>query len=369
MSLLSAPSVDRIRRLNNKAHGEAFQEFISDFLDLAQGSVALPLANEAAIKAVAAADRSDGMAVIDLTNSVWWVFDSGSAAGASAWVLVPDAGSGRWLRQDPSLADLASTTAAYGASLIGINDTGSLITATTVEAALQELRTTLRVKGNTTLTIATGAVTPTQSFHLIDTEAAAASDDLDTFSAPAAGFYLVKLANAARNVVLKSGTGNIFCPYGYDITLDAITDTALIFADGTNAFVIHANLAATGGGLLGAALASSAASKGASLIGIEDAGGSYTATTVEAALTEIATDNAALVSGQATILNGATSVTVAVGAGYNGKKAVACFAEQPTAAGVKWLSADDVAGGNLVLRINVDNTANLKVNWWLDGRP
>lgn len=96
-------------------------------------------ASETAIKAIPAAARADGTLVVDLTNNVLWQFDAGSAASASAWVLVPDAGTGRWLRNQPSLADLAATTSGNGASLVGVLDTAAKITATTVEGALAEL--------------------------------------------------------------------------------------------------------------------------------------------------------------------------------------------------------------------------------------
>lgn len=96
-------------------------------------------ATEAAIKAIVAAQRTNGAIAVDATNDVAWIFDSGSAAGASAWVLVPDAGTGRWLRNHPSLADLSAVTAGNGASLVGLEDAGGFTAATTVEAAAAEL--------------------------------------------------------------------------------------------------------------------------------------------------------------------------------------------------------------------------------------
>lgn len=102
------------------------------------GRVLGAAASETAIKAIPAAARGNGTMVVDLTNDAIWTFDSGSSASASAWVLVPDAGTGRWLRNHVSLADLSSTANAKGASLSGVEDSGSLITATTVEAALGE---------------------------------------------------------------------------------------------------------------------------------------------------------------------------------------------------------------------------------------
>lgn len=57
------------------------------------------------IKAIAAADRANGMIVVKLDDYTVWVFESASAASASDWVLVPDAGSGRWVRRMKSRAD------------------------------------------------------------------------------------------------------------------------------------------------------------------------------------------------------------------------------------------------------------------------
>lgn len=72
-------------------------------------------ASETTIKAIAAADRFDGMVVVDKTNDQQWIFDSGSAASASAFVLVPDAGSGRWLRRTVNPNEIAVVVATPGA--------------------------------------------------------------------------------------------------------------------------------------------------------------------------------------------------------------------------------------------------------------
>lgn len=84
-----------------------------------------------------------------------------------------------------------------------------------------------------TLTIATGAVTATHSRHAIDTEAAGASDDLDTISGGAAGQILVvSAANSSRDVVLKDGTGNL--KLASDCTLAHVNDKIVLISDGTN---------------------------------------------------------------------------------------------------------------------------------------
>lgn len=94
-----------------------------------------PAASEAAIKAIPAAARADGTMIVELGTSKLWVFDADSAAGGSAWVLVPDVGTGRWLRSDLSAADLAAVT---GAALIGSNAAGYI--AATVAGQLTEVK-------------------------------------------------------------------------------------------------------------------------------------------------------------------------------------------------------------------------------------
>lgn len=55
-------------------------------------------ASTAALTALPAAKRIDGMICLVLANYSLWVFEAASATGASATVLAPDAGTGRWHR-------------------------------------------------------------------------------------------------------------------------------------------------------------------------------------------------------------------------------------------------------------------------------
>lgn len=84
-----------------------------------------------------------------------------------------------------------------------------------------------------TLTIATGVVTAGAfSQYIIDTEAAAASDDLDTINGGISGKLLVlRSANDARDVTLKNNTGNIYNPAGQDIVLGKTQDIVLLRYD------------------------------------------------------------------------------------------------------------------------------------------
>jgi hypothetical protein len=80
------------------------------------------------------------------------------------------------------------------------------------------------------LTIATGAVTATGSYHSVDTEADAASDDLDTINGGVGGMRLVlRASDSGRTVVVKDGTGNIQC--AGDMSLDNIQDTIELIYD------------------------------------------------------------------------------------------------------------------------------------------
>ncbi len=79
---------------------------------------------------------------------------------------------------------------------------------------------------NSAQTIAAGVITASNGWLGVDTEASAATDDLDTING---GQNLQRLiltaANSARTVVVKSGTGNIRLDGGVDFSLDHNRDT------------------------------------------------------------------------------------------------------------------------------------------------
>lgn len=84
------------------------------------------------------------------------------------------------------------------------------------------------------LTIATGSIAATQTYHTVDTEADAATDDLDTITGGVEGDELILRAeNTARTVVVKNGTGNILLPNG-DYTIDDAEKMITLLYDGTN---------------------------------------------------------------------------------------------------------------------------------------
>ena len=102
--------------------------------------IASSVADTTALQAIAAANRSNGQIAVKRDTDTIFTFDSGSSAGASDGVIVPAAGTGRWLRNHVSLADLAAVTNAHGVSMVGIEDVATIYTATTVEAALAEVK-------------------------------------------------------------------------------------------------------------------------------------------------------------------------------------------------------------------------------------
>lgn len=92
-----------------------------------------------------------------------------------------------------------------------------------------------RCTADTELTIATGAITVTKSWHNVDTEANAATDDLDTINGGTDGDILfLKANNTARTVVVKHGTGNIYMLSAADISLDNTEKAIMAIFDGTN---------------------------------------------------------------------------------------------------------------------------------------
>jgi len=94
---------------------------------------------------------------------------------------------------------------------------------------------------STELTIASGVVTITRSYHSIDTQANASTDDLDTINGGEEGDILFLFpASDVRDVVIKHETGNIHNPLNTDLTLNSNKDMVmLIYRGGT--WILTAN--------------------------------------------------------------------------------------------------------------------------------
>lgn len=84
------------------------------------------------------------------------------------------------------------------------------------------------------ITISGGSITPTSSYVLLDTEGAAATDDLVSIATGTTGQLLfLQTASSARDVTLKHGTGNLYLSGGADFTLDNLRCSIMLVAVGT----------------------------------------------------------------------------------------------------------------------------------------
>lgn len=113
----------------------------------------------------------------------------------------------------------------------------------------------LQFDAATELTIASGAVTVTQTYHRLDTESDAASDYLDTISGGAAvQLLLLRITDAGRDVIIRHNVDNISCAGGTNITLGELSDLAILIYDGALSKWLCGKLAA-GGDITGAGTA------------------------------------------------------------------------------------------------------------------
>lgn len=96
--------------------------------------------------------------------------------------------------------------------------------------------TQLNLGAPTNITITAGVISITKSRHRVDTEGAAATDDLDTINGGAEGDVLhLQIVNSARVVVIKHNTGNIYLSGGLDYTLSDTRERLSLVYDATTA--------------------------------------------------------------------------------------------------------------------------------------
>lgn len=84
----------------------------------------------------------------------------------------------------------------------------------------------------TTLTISSGVITVSQTYHKVDTEAAAASDNLDTINGVAGDFLLLACVSAARVVTVRHNVGNVYFGDGNDRVLNDTNRLLLLVYNG-----------------------------------------------------------------------------------------------------------------------------------------
>ena len=104
---------------------------------------------------------------------------------------------------------------------------------------LAVLREMMGGSAESTLTLASGSVTPTAGCHAIDTESAAGTDDLaniDTTNMPDGRFLLIRAADATHDVVAlheAGGVGQLSLKGAVDFTLDDTDKWLLLKLTGT----------------------------------------------------------------------------------------------------------------------------------------
>jgi hypothetical protein len=161
-----------------------------------------------------------------------------------------------------SIGDTFAVVNESGTQVASIDQSGNLIVAGTISSTglLDLLAENNAFTGANTfqnlllgavseLTIASGAIAATRSYHTVDTESDAASDDLDDITGLAAGeLLLITPAHTDRSVVLRHAVGanKIATLGGRNITLAETTDWALLMGNGTQATVIAASTLADG---------------------------------------------------------------------------------------------------------------------------
>ena len=99
--------------------------------------------------------------------------------------------------------------------------------------SLTKLKSKVSFNSATELTISSGAVTATKSYHTVDTEGDAASDDLNTINGEVSGMIIILQQNSPdRTVTVKDGVGNI--KLAGDFAFTSVKDTLQLIYDGNH---------------------------------------------------------------------------------------------------------------------------------------
>jgi len=129
---------------------------------------------------------------------------------------------------------ICSGTQWYSLFLATVSDTGNnTFTGNNTLSGTTTLTGNVLTPNDGTLTIASGVITVTGVYHLLDTEGGAATDDLDTINIGVDGQYLeLRTVNSARDVNITNA-GNISTPTNTSITLGANNQTIYLKYDGS----------------------------------------------------------------------------------------------------------------------------------------
>jgi hypothetical protein len=137
-----------------------------------------------------------------------------------------------YLTSTQTLTNKTLTSPAVNTPVIAGGTANSLVIGGTTAAAGRF--TALALNAATELTLATDIITVTQSYHRIDTEGDAGTDDLITINGGSGTLnrLVIRAENAARTVIVRT-SGNITTPDGQDITLDDTNKVLELVYDAT----------------------------------------------------------------------------------------------------------------------------------------
>ena len=184
-----------------------------------------------------AAGYASGSRWVDITNNkVYICLDA--TEGAAVWVEIMEVAD--YDEDGDGLID-----AAHGGTGL---DTSAENGIPHLSGGTWEILKRLSLGADSELTISVGEITVAQLYHRVDTEADAASDDLDIINGLANDGELLVLhpENTARVITLKHGTGNIYIPGEADLALDNSSYHVLMIYDAEST-----NWCAVGGGSSG----------------------------------------------------------------------------------------------------------------------
>ena len=187
------------------------------------------LANTIAGSLISVGGETDNEIIVsNQGNSVRLSADNDSGTSDSIIQLASDitGGNNDWtIKRDNSASDLLDFK--YdNSSQFSISSSGN-VTAKTIEVDK------VIYDQGAELTIASGAVTATHSYHTIDTESDASTDDLTTINGGATGqIIIIRAANAGRTVVVKDQDGNLRLAGDADFTMDNSQDKLVLIYTG-----------------------------------------------------------------------------------------------------------------------------------------
>jgi hypothetical protein len=176
----------------------------------------------------------------DATHTAYINLENTSATtGASSGIgFRVDAAGGATLQR--AFFGVVSIAASFGPAFVWKLRTGASTYLEVLRIALDGLATfagTVSVGGfirvpSASKTIASGSITATCTHTVVDTEGAAAADDLVTINGGTAGdIIILRSTSAARVVTVKDATGNI--NLGADRVLNSAHDVLMLFYNGT----------------------------------------------------------------------------------------------------------------------------------------